>query len=187
MAKLNRPLTALPLWWYLLTLTLAGTSAYEAHAWYRELQLRDRIAAPSRITVDDDTPAALLLAKAGSLAQTNRVQEAIRIYHTLLNSEDPAIREPAYYNLATLYLRDGAKLWNAVGVLEYARVNTLVELAKEHFREALRLNPDHWDARFNLEYAWRITPPPKEKPKSDWKGSKSSVFSTLPGLPGGGP
>jgi mxaK protein len=72
-------------------------------------------------------------------------------------------------------------------VLEHARVDTLVELAKESYRAALRLNPDNWDARYNLEYAFRITPPPKERAKSDFQGSKSSVFATMPSLPGGGP
>lgn len=179
--------SALPLWWYLLLALCTGGAAYEAWAWQRESRWLAQLGEPERIHVSGATPTFLLMAKAAWQAQAGQAQEAIRLYHSLLNSNDPAVREPALYNLATLYLRDGARLWNAVGVLEYARVTTLVELAKENYREALRLDPEDWDARYNLEYAWRVTPPPKEKPKSDWKGSKSSVYSTLPGLPGGGP
>ncbi|WP_052808248.1 bacterial transcriptional activator domain-containing protein [Methyloterricola oryzae] len=185
MARVKR--LALPPWWYLLAAISFGGAAYEAWAWHRAAELQAFLAQPETIRETDETPPLLLLAKATHLAQTGRAQAAIPLYHRLLEAGDPQIRESAHHNLATLYLDQGAKLWNAVGVLEYARVNTLVELAKENYREALRLNPENWDARYNLEYAWRVTPPPKEKSKSDFKGSKSSVYSTLPGLPGGGP
>jgi len=132
-------------------------------------------------------PEVLRFAKAFYLAQEDEVAEAIRLYNGLRDSDDLGLRERALHNLATLYLRDAAGLWNSRGVLEYPRVLTLVELAKEHYREVLRLNPGNWDARHNLEYAYRITPPPREKPKADFQGTKSSVFATLPGLPGGGP
>jgi mxaK protein len=105
----------------------------------------------------------------------------------LRNTGNQELQVKALYNLATLYLKDAAQRWNARGVLDAAHVGTEIELAKENYREALRLQPGNWAARFNLEYAFRITPPPKEKAKADFQGSKSSVFSTLPGLPGGGP
>ncbi|MBS1213314.1 MAG: putative MxaK protein, partial [Proteobacteria bacterium] len=120
MAKLN---ASLPAWWYAVTLVLAGTSIYEAHAWYTDYRLDEQIAHPSDAIVDDDTPPRLLLAKAAYLEQSGQPQEAIRLYHTLLNAGDLRVRELAHYNLATLYLSDAARLWNAVGVLEYARVN----------------------------------------------------------------
>ena len=35
---------------------------------------------------------------------------------------------------------------------------TLVELAKQGYRELLRLEPDYWPARYNLEQALRLAP-----------------------------
>ena len=77
--------------------------------------------------------------------------------------------------------------WLVHGVREYVRVSTLIDLAKDNLRGSLRINPDNGDARYNMEYAFRITPPPREKPKADFKGTKASIFATLPGIPGGGP
>jgi mxaK protein len=169
-----------------LLVVLAGI-VYHGSQLYRIDRLQRDLADPTRIRVDADTPEVSRFAKALHLARQGEVAEAIRLYNGLRDSDDLGLRERALHNLATLYLRDAASLWNSRGVLEYSRVLTLVELAKEHYREVLRLNPANWDARHNLEYTHRITPPPREKPKADFQGTKSSVFATLPGLPGGGP
>lgn len=151
--------------------------------------LRDNAAIrdPQDVAIGEDTVPEVIFAKAQFTDQAGDYQDALRLYNTIQNAADPGFRERVRYNMGTIYLREAAALWNARGVLEYARVNTLVEMAKENLKETLRLNPDNQDARFNLEYAFRITPPPKEKEKANWQGTKSSVFSTLPGIPGGGP
>jgi mxaK protein len=97
------------------------------------------------------------------------------------------LRARIHYNLGTLYLQDAAKIWKKFGLSEYIRINTLLGAAKDHLRETLIDDPSHWQARYNLEYAERITPPPKERPKNDFQGNKGSVFATLPAIPGGGP
>ena len=187
MALMKRKRGGLPLWFFLaVALCLSGV-AYESYMLIRLNALNRDISDPAALQVDENTPAMAVFAKARQLDRAGEHQEAIKLYSAILDTEDKALRERALHNLGTIYLSDAAKLWNARGVLEYARVNTLVALAKENYREALRIRPDNWDARYNLEYAYRITPPPKEKPKSNWKGTKSSVFATLPGIPGGGP
>ncbi len=177
----------LPAWFYSLALLLLCGAAYHGANIWRQMRLERELANPDAIIVAENTPAILIFAKARRLDEAGNSPEAVRLYASLLKNENLDLRARAYHNLGTIYLRDAARRWNARGVLEFARVNTEVELAKENYRQALRLNPQDWDARYNLEYAYRITPPPKEKPKADFQGSKSSVFSTLPGLPGGGP
>lgn len=167
-----------------LSLGLAGWSGYHLFVVARENAAIDD---PRHIIPDEDTAPEVILAKAQTLDLGGDYQEALRLYHTIRNDPSPAFRQRVHYNMGTIYLREAASLWNSRGVLEYARVNALVALAKENLKEALRLRPDDQDARFNLEYAFRITPPPKEKEKANWQGTKSSVFSTLPGIPGGGP
>ena len=170
-----------------IALLLLGGASYHGFELYRLETINRSLANPDRIIVDENTPPLLIFAKARWLDQTGNSGEAARLYGSLRNTEDADLRARAFHNLGTLYLRDGATHWNAHGVLEYAHVSTQLQLAKENLREALRLNPQDWDARHNLEYAYRITPPPKDLGKADFKGSKSSVFSTLPGLPAGGP
>jgi mxaK protein len=169
-----------------LILVLVGL-AEQAYEFYRTIHDNRLLADPERIEIYEDTHPILVFAKAQALERAGDRQAAQRLYHDLRHRGDDRFRADVHYNLGTIYLREAAKIWNAVGVLEYARVNTLVSLAKENLRESLRLNPDQWDARFNLEYAHRITPPPKVRDKADWHGSKPSVFATLPTLPGGAP
>jgi mxaK protein len=170
----------------LLALLLAGTG-YESGALYQVYRYNRLIADPAHIETNEATAPELVFAKAYATARTGDRQEALHLYGTLLHRGGKRFQARVRHNLGTLYLQDAAALWNAKGVLEYVRVNTLVAAAKENLREALRLDPDHWDARYNLEYAYRITPPPKEQPKSDFKASKGSVYATMPSLPGGGP
>ncbi|QSA98434.1 lipopolysaccharide assembly protein LapB [Methylococcus sp. EFPC2] len=178
---------ALPIWFYALAVLVLVGLAVETVRVYEASSLQNALAHPAEIEIDDDTPPLLVFAKARSLEQSGEREEAIRLYGSLAKTEDPDLRERALHNLATGYLREGAALWHSRGVLEYSRVNTLVELAKDNYREVLRLNPGNAGARHNLEYAYRITPPPREKPKADFQGRKASIFATLPGLPGGGP
>jgi mxaK protein len=167
-----------------LGLGLAGWSGYRLIVLARE---NAAIGDPRNVALDEDTAPEVVLAKAQALDRQGDYQEALRLYHTIRSDPSPTFRQRVHYNMGTIYLREAASLWNARGVLEYARVNALVAMAKENLKEALRLNPDDEDARFNLEYAFRITPPPREKEKANWQGTKSSVYSTLPGIPGGGP
>jgi mxaK protein len=141
----------------------------------------------ARVELNESSPGEIIFAKARYLDRQGNYQEALRLYNSIENKGDAAFQQRVRYNMATIYLREAAKHWNAQGVWAYAQVNTLLELAKHRYRQVLRMDPGNFDARFNLEYAYRITPPPKEKDKADWRGSKSSVFATLPGIPGGGP
>jgi mxaK protein len=178
--------TRFPVRALLVSLLVAG-AAYEGHALWRAIRHNQIIAAPDRYEIGESAEPELIFAQAYAAARNGDRQEALRLYGSLAERGDRQFRAKLRYNLGTLYLRDAAALWNAKGVLEYIRVNTLVAAAQENLREALRLEPGNWDARYNLEYAYRITPPPKEKPKSDFKASKGSVYATLPSLPGGGP
>lgn len=177
----------LPPWFYLLLAICLIGAAHQGFILYRLAEIDRALAHPEGVEVDENTAGILIFAKARRMDQAGDAGEAIRLYSSLRNCKDGELRARAFYNLGVIYLRDAAQRWNARGVLDYARVSTQVELAKENLRESLRLNPDNWDARYNLEFAWRITPPPREKGKADFQGSKSSVFATLPGLPGGGP
>lgn len=170
----------------LLIAALAGT-AYETYRVYRTAAWNRMIADPSEIEEDEGLPAAVMFAKARYLEGENRAEEALRLYNEVENGDDRRLRDRARYNIGNIYLSEAAKLWNSKGVWAHAQVSTLVDLAEQEYREVLRSNPDHWNARFNLEYAMRIKPPPKTPDKADWTGRKTSVFALMPGLPGGGP
>ena len=111
----------------------------------------------------------------------------MRLYLQIEPLVDAGFRVDVKYNMGTIYLQQAAKLWNAKGVWEYGQINTLLDLAEQAFKQVLAVEPGHWQARYNLEFALRIRPPAKEEEKADWQGHKSSVHAIMPGLPEGGP
>jgi mxaK protein len=93
------------------------------------------------------------LALALSQARAGYFTAAFKTYKTLLD-ENNEIRLPALYNLGNLNMR--AALKNGQG--EAQRFIPLIELAKQSYRDALRSNPEDWDARYNLERALWLAP-----------------------------
>lgn len=186
MGRLTHHLLSPWLLWPALLLSLAG-AMHAGYALFTLNQHNRLLETPEQIVAGDDTDPVLIFAKAHQLQQRGDPLEALRLYGGIQQRGEGGFRARVHYNLGTLYLRDAASLWKDRGLLEYVRINTLLAASKEHLREALVLNPEFWDARYNLEYAFRITPPPKERPKNDFQGNKGSVFATLPSIPGGGP
>ncbi|MEY4684307.1 MAG: hypothetical protein RLZ25_766 [Pseudomonadota bacterium] len=149
-------------------------------------ELNAELEDPEHIVLSEDASPELIFTRAHWLESRDPL-EAIRLYGSILQRSPPEQMARIRYNLGSLYLKDAAKIWKKNGLSEYIRINTLLGAAKDNLRESLMLDPSNWQARFNLEYAERITPPPKERPKNDFQGNKGSVFATLPTIPGGGP
>ncbi len=168
-------------------LTLGITAGWEGVQLYRASRYNLALAHLDSLQADAQTEPELLVAKANRCVQQGKLQLALRLYTQALPQAEGRLKQKLSYNLGTLYLRQAAGLWNRQGVWAYSRVITLLGLARDHLREAVRLDPDDLNARYNLEYALRITPPPREREPAKWQGTKASVFATLPGLPQGGP
>lgn len=123
-------------------------------------------AASSALRADDDVP--LLIARASALRRAGREDEAVRILQTLAARNDLAMAQAlaVRQNLGNALL---LLALNANTKDDEDRAMTLVELAKQRYREVLRATPDAWDARHNLDLALRLgpetePPPPREEP-----------------------
>jgi mxaK protein len=105
-------------------------------------------AAPSNV-------AAVELMRAVAMARSGDVDGATKAYNSLiLTGRRDAIGLDALFDLGNLYLRQG---------LAHADENStaylpMIELAKQRYRDLLRVDPQQWDARFNLERALRLAP-----------------------------
>lgn len=94
------------------------------------------------------------LASAIALSSAKRYGEAGSGFEALVEDGPPdAIGRAALFDLANMYLRQGAG-----DGAEALRSLPLVEQAKAHYRALLRVAPDDWDARYNLERALRVAP-----------------------------
>lgn len=170
-----------------ILLILGAAAGWEGIQLYQVIRYNRALTHIDRLQPEGQTEPELLAAKANRYVQEGRLEQAMRLYIQALPRAEGVLRQKLSYNLGTLYLREAAQYWNRQGVWAYSRVVTLLGLAREHLREAVRLAPDDMEARYNLEYALRITPPPREREPAKWQGTKASVFAILPGLPQGGP
>lgn len=94
------------------------------------------------------------LAWAIALSSAKRYGEAVSVFDALIEDGPPdAIGRAALFDSANMYLRQGAG--DGAGAL---RSLPLVEQAKARYRTLLRIAPDDWDARYNLERALRVAP-----------------------------
>ena len=121
----------------------------------------------------DSAEAALAFALA--LAKAGDYDRALKALETLSQSPRDDIRLIARYDLGNLHMRQ-ARL---IGDEQVAKGRTLVELGKQAYRRVLDEDPQHWEARYNLERAlWlepeaddgnvEVTPPPAvERPNGD--------------------
>ena len=106
------------------------------------------------LAAERDTPRGRL-AHAYLLHSEGRLEEALAAYGAVAPDAEPDLRSVQRFNLANLYLERAVDL---EGQDEIQPALSLVELAKQNYREVLARNPGHWDARYNLSRALEMLP-----------------------------
>lgn len=140
---------------------LAALSVLDFHAWSSAQRwnrviaaLRDDATAQGLETLEQGAPAEARIAFALAIGSRGEIAPAVAMLREVAQAR-PDLASTALYDAANTLLREGQR----IGVAENAgQALPFVELAKETYREVLRLDPDAWDARFNLERALRIAP-----------------------------
>jgi len=129
-------------------------------------------------------PAELRFARAHAQAASGAFEGALNGYRALQG--DTPLGQAARYNSANLLMRQ-AIAQRATG--EPGQAIALLELAKENYRELLRHDPQHWDARYNLERAQRLLPDPEnldDEPAAQPRNREraaTTMRAYSPGLP----
>jgi len=135
-------------------------------------------------TFDAAAPPQARFAFAAAQAASGAQEAALRHYATL--QDDAAVGQAARYNSANLLMRQ------AIVMREQSHPGqalALVELAKEHYREVLRRDPEYWNARYNLERAQRLVPDPEDVepdpagPQRSAERAATTMRGYSPGLP----
>jgi mxaK protein len=108
------------------------------------------LAAGHDITPDHDTAVPVLVARARFLLSEGKIDEA-RAIAERLNSPDVAPeRASLLYALGNEHLRQAMQIYLLVPLRQ---VKPLVNAAKAEYRQALQLDPDNWDCRYNFAIA----------------------------------
>jgi mxaK protein len=100
----------------------------------------------------------LRFALAHAQAASGAGEVALNRYRAL--QDDSPLGRAARFNSANLLLRQAIVLRASN---QPGQALALIELAKESYRELLRQDPQHWDARYNLERAQRLLPDPTDE------------------------
>ncbi|ANB17089.1 hypothetical protein [Dokdonella koreensis] len=139
------------------------------------------------VAVADDATEAVLFARAHYLLARDRFDEA----RTL--TERIVLGRSRGFAFAVLYDKGNAHLRRALLIVDAHRYDETiaeVNLAKEHYLRALRIDPGDWNAKVNLDIAMRLV---RDFPDGEAEGDEEPpaqpdrLWTDLPGLPRGGP
>jgi mxaK protein len=132
-------------------------AAFHGARLYRALRLNQAIvqasAEAAAIHIDGAYPEARF-ARAVALAAAENDEAALNDYKALAYGDRVDLKLAALYNLGNLHLREVQKHDPA----DTLRTLPLIELAKQSYRDLLRLDPNDWNARYNLERALWLAP-----------------------------
>lgn len=156
------------------TVALGLVAAYQGLRLHRAQRINDAIASAATI---DANVAEARFARALALAESGDAGAALEIYKALIRSGRADLERAARYNVGNLHLREAMKS----GPDEAARSLPLIELAKQSYRDLLRIDPSDWDARYNLERALRLAPEIEESAANEPPEPPQRAFSTAPG------
>lgn len=146
---------------------MAGATAWQL---WRARAVNAAIATADTTTLDAATLPEARFARALTASRKGRYDEALKLHKALIQVAPAGLRPAALYNLGNLHLHEALK--NGPDRLQQSL--PLVELAKQSYRDALRIDPDDWDARYNLDRALWLAPEVEEPPAEE---SHSSVPS----------
>jgi mxaK protein len=146
-------------WLRWVTVLLLVALVTDGYGLWRATQLNSAIADGSIVNSVGELPPQALFAQAYLLAQKGAHDDAIAVYKKVEISSTATLRQAATYNRANRYLTQ------AMALDEEAAKQLglpLVEMAKDTYRAVLRVAPDAWDAKYNLERALRLVPDPDD-------------------------
>jgi len=150
-----------------------------AYEFWRWDQIRNYNLAIDKARFDEAEPYqgdSGLFAKAYAEQQRGQYQEARIIYSALENTDDEALRLAVLFNMGNTYLQQASSI-DLKADADLAL--PLIELAKLGYREALTIDSQFWDAKYNLERALQLLPDTKEQPPVDVVGRRRTVRTVI--------
>jgi mxaK protein len=161
-----------------------ASEAYRARAVNAEI---GALASGRDVEINATAAPELLAARIGFLARRDEFDKARALLEPLEASGRTTLGADAHYDLANALLRRAFDLLER-GQLEPA--GPFVELARRGYRRALQLDPEFWDAKYNLDVASRLV---RDNPRLEHSGGEElpadpkKIWTDIPGAPKGLP
>ncbi|MGP1613923.1 MAG: hypothetical protein ACTS5Y_02505 [Pollutimonas bauzanensis] len=183
--------------WPALAAALIG-AALSAAQWYRIGADNRAIQALSQgddLAVALDAAPGVAFARLNFLLERYQLDEALPWAEALARADlpGPGARETPPLAALALYNMGNARLRHALDMIDRNRIGEApasIRVAKDYYTRALRLAPDYWDARYNLDLASRMVrdlPRGAAQEEDDAPDSPKRLWTDLPGLPKGLP
>ncbi len=165
---------------------LAVCAAVDGWHWWAAARVNGAIADGSIVAQESAATPEARFAQAYFLAQRGDDERALNLYKRLQDEPGPLARA-ARYNAGNVNLRQAIALQKSRGDAAVAALITPAELAKQAYRDVLRVDPRDWDARFNLEKALRVLPDPGDDEQGGTPGRSERAATTMRASPLGLP
>ena len=138
------------------------------------------------VAVSTNAPPELLLARVEFLLAHDRVDEVQPYVEGLDKTGSDALRATAHFNFANGRLRQG---FDEISADRLEKAGPYVVLSREEYRRTLTLDPEKWDAKFNLDVASRLVRdfPAFERTMGDEVKTPKKLWTDIPGKPEGLP
>ena len=104
------------------------------------------------------------------------LKDSSQVVSTLENTANETLRLAVLFNMGNTYLQQASSI-DLEADADLAL--PLIELAKLSYREALSIDSQHWDAKYNLERALQLLPDSKEQPLIDVVGRRRTVRTVI--------
>ena len=147
-----------------LALASACVITYESYRIYEINRFNDALQQGSFTDAGRNGSPYRLLARAYAQQQAGRFEDALTVYGLVNEAQVPELENVAKFNTAVLYLE------RALAARESGNHDLaipLIELAKETYRQLLRINSNDWKSKYNLERALQLLPEVGEEPYED--------------------
>lgn len=167
-------------------LALAGAAVVDGYRLMAARNANRLINSQDEISSEDARPN-VAFAAAWRIGQQGEYVRALTLYKRIAQKTQgasPEVQLAARYNSANLHFREALRLRSTGGNTAEQQSMPLLELAKQAYRDVLREDPQHWDARYNLERALRLAPEGEDadEPLLPPPPSKERAVTTMRGF-----
>lgn len=177
-----------PVYLLLSLFGLAGVvwSSWEAWSRSRQNSALAAVIAGEDLSVPASSVPGLVLARARFLDRRDRFEEAQTFIDKALPGLPPQAQAGVFYNHANVFVE------RAIERIERGDLDgaiPLINLAKDGYRRALRLDPGNFDLKYNFDVAMRLVRdfPPGGTDGQDEAATPKKLWTDLPGVPKGLP
>jgi len=169
-----------------ISLAAAGTNGFVLWRGVQADRMIALLAAGKNIAVPHDDLGPLQAARARFLLRQGRFDEASATADRMAANGDPASRASLLYALGNAHLR---RALDAFKTDPMRQIAPIINVAKSEYRQALSIDPENWDARYNYDIGAALVRDADGSPPN--KGAdmarERALWPDIPGAPNGLP